>query len=117
MPSFHDPSRPRSASGLPEWLGHHSVLPHVDIAPSEAGGWLLDVMVPYKGKSYAWASCQLSNIGEVARVLVEWAADPEATLRTRFGHQLPVASEADEAEPEPLTGLLKSEASVDDLGL
>ena len=92
---FHDPSRPRSLTGRPCWPSAPLVvLPHIMLDPLPDGGWMVSVMVwDCAREAGHWGIVRCTEGAELARLLVNWEADPERTLREVFGEQPPDASQ------------------------
>lgn len=89
MRSLHDPSRPRSAGGGPEWDNQYQVIPHWSVKPSKTPS-MVDVWI-FVARAYNDFKPLRKELptADLGALLESYSADPEGTLLREFNYTPP----------------------------
>jgi len=79
-------SRPKSSTGLPQYLHHNAVLPYFYIKPIDEENIEISVLLPYDHKSYSWFKTKLTH-EEFMVFYDNYINKPEQTLEEYFKWQ------------------------------
>lgn len=87
---YFDPARPRLPSGTLQYISESGApigaLTGLQIAPGEAGGWDISVMLCIAHNTARWHYAHCADIDDLHGLLAWFTSDPEHCFRKRFGH-------------------------------